>query len=52
MPVLSILSKMRCPVCKAKNIKNKDPKTGLKRVQKFGKYYKNMEMILLTFLLA
>ena len=34
---------MRCPICKAKNIKNKDPKTGLKRVQKFGKYYRKSD---------
>ena len=34
---------MRCPVCKAKNIKNKDSKTGRKRVQKFGKYYRKSD---------
>tara|TARA_B100000941_G_scaffold271849_1_gene230896 strand:+ start:29 stop:916 length:888 start_codon:yes stop_codon:yes gene_type:complete len=34
---------MRCPICKAKNIKNRDPKTGKKRVQKFGHYYRTSD---------
>lgn len=29
---------MRCPICKAKNLPNKDSKTGQKTVRKFGSY--------------
>ena len=32
------LSKVRCPVCKAKNIPNKDCNTGKKHVQKYGSF--------------
>ena len=34
---------MRCPICKAKNIKHSDPKTGKKRVQKFGHYQRKSD---------